>query len=107
MVLSLDNTPTAHDTLPLLEVAADRDPDGEEEEGEQDSHYKPFRIILILIRGLLREIFNRGRRGRIPTVNMIIMVLLHEFSNLRRRGNSHKHQFCLIYVFIKGRCMRF
>ncbi len=57
MVLYLDDAPTAHDTLPLLEVAADRDPNGEEEEGEQDSHYKPFRIILIIIKELLHEIF--------------------------------------------------
>jgi hypothetical protein len=56
MVFSLDDTPTAHDTLPLLEVAADRDSDGEEEEGEQDSHYKPFRIILIIIKRRLHEI---------------------------------------------------
>jgi hypothetical protein len=78
MVLYLDDAPTAHDTLPLLEVAADGDSDGEEEEGEQDSHYKPCRIILINIKGLLHEIFNRRRRGRIPTVNMITMGLLHE-----------------------------
>ncbi len=78
MVLYLDDAPTAHDTLPLLEVAANRNSDGEEEEGEQDSHYKPCRIILIIIKGLLHEIFSRGRRGRIPTVNMIIMGLLNK-----------------------------
>ena len=100
MVFSLDDTPTAHDTLPLLEVAADRDSDGEEEEGEQDSHYRSFRIILIIIKGLLHEIFNRGRRGRIPTVNMIIIGLLHEVFNLRKRGdlyNLHNHE--------RDRCM--
>jgi hypothetical protein len=43
----LDDTSAAHDALPLLEVAADGDANGEEEEGEHDPNF--IRIISLII----------------------------------------------------------
>ena len=45
MIYSLYDTSAAHDALPLLEVAADGDADGEEQEGQQDPNYNKVKII--------------------------------------------------------------
>jgi hypothetical protein len=38
----LDDASATHDALPLLEVAADGDANGEEEEGQHDTNYVSY-----------------------------------------------------------------